>query len=429
MNEHLKKFLGKPNPWRLAVLLLIMAACIVNLAHKRRTESALIANSSDLSQAVWELAAFLPEGDADPAVTPRRFQAVLPDGRSLAVDMNFNNTFSAWPESVTLTYRPDEPRHTDHRRLKILPPFDQPAVFSINSDGVAESAPSVDPQGLAADLKSFGQRLGGNWPRLEAFTWRNVVPGLDTADVPLRYGVRMGPRVMHIARLNPDLYDFKPYHERDLNIAVERDALNIAGWSRKLPEAAALINGGQYYENRDYIGLLRRDGRYLSDKKHKSWSGYLVSGPRPEAPAEAPRAAVLDLEKEKNLKPQHFDNVMQSLMLFDDSGKIRVNNSHYLASRAAVGQDEQGRIWFIMNPGAVSLHDWAEVLMDPGLGLVRALCLDGGFEAQISRKTPDGQTEAVTAEYLVFPTETVYAKGMFRSLPSIITAEPRPSGR
>ena len=424
MNKYVKKFLGKPNPWRLGLLLLIMAVCAVHLVNKRRTESALVADSSELARAVWELAALLPEGEADPATTPRRLQAVLPDGRSLAVDMDFSDPLSAWPARLTLTWRPDEPRHADHRRLEIRPPFDAPAVFSPDNGG-GQAAPPADLKAAAADINALKERLEGSWPRLEAFTWRNVAPGCDTAEVPLRYGVRMGSRSMRVVRLDPALYDFKPYHERDFNIAGERDGLNIAGWQSRLTPAVALINGGQYFENRDYIGVLRRDGRYLSAKAHKSWSGYLVSGPRPEAPAGAPLAAVLDMELGKDLKPGHFDNVMQSLMLFDAAGQIRVNRSFYLASRAGIGQDGQGRIWLIMTPGAISLHDWAVVLRDPAFGLVRALCLDGGFEAQLAQKTPEGQSETFTAEYLVFPTETVYAKGIFRSLPSVIAAEPR----
>lgn len=77
-----------------------------------------------------------------------------------------------------------------------------------------------------------------------------------------------------------------------------------------------------------------------------------------------------------------------------------------------------------MAPGAISLYDLALALKDPALGLVRVLCLDGGFEAQIWWKNPDEPPQSVTAEYLVFPTETVYAPGMFRSLPSVIAAVP-----
>ncbi len=416
----MKKFFGKPSPWRLGVLLLILAVCLVRLADKRRTEAALVADASELAQAVWELSALLPEGETDPAVTPRRFQAVLPDGRSLAVDMDFNDPFSAWPARLSLVYQADEP--ADRLRLEVRPPFDRPTV----SGG---PGPAMPPRDIAADLRALKQRLDILWPRLEPFDWRRTAPGCDTAEIPLRYGVRMGPRVMRVVRLDPKLYDFKPYHERDFNITDEREALNIEGWQRLLSSAVALINGGQYFTNRDYIGILRRDGQYLSGKARQSWSGYLVSGPRPGAPAGAPRAAVLDMEREKTLNPEHFDQIMQSLMLLDDSGKIRVNNSYYLASRAGVGQDAQGRIWLIMVPGAISLHDWATVLMDPALGLTRVLCLDGGFEAQLAFKNPDGRDEVFTAEYLVFPTETVYAKGIFRSLPSVIAAEPRSPAR
>lgn len=150
-----------------------------------------------------------------------------------------------------------------------------------------------------------------------------------------------------------------------------------------------------------------------------------MSDPGPEALPNAPRAAVLDLElKEPPLQPEQYRNVMQSLMLLDSRGRVRVKDSYYLASRAAIGQDRAGRIWAIMSPGAISLRDLALALKDPFLDLVRVLCLDGGFEAQIRWPNPAGSPVNVTAEYLVFPNETVYAPQMFRSLPSVIAAVP-----
>jgi len=416
-------FFKKPNPWRLMILITILAVCGVKLHQKMQIEAALVDDGGDLKAAVWRLGAFLPPGDQDSANAARRFQATLPDGLTLAAELEFAEPLMPWPTRLLLTARPDQPGHPDHLVLEMGPPFNETGKVV----GAGGSIPATAEQlkQAAERLTALADDLSARWPLLEKFDWRTLEPGLETATAYLRYGPRLGPRRLHLARLDPDKFTLKPWHETDFQIDGLKDGRNIDGWSRLLPQAALLINGGQYEPDRSYIGLLRRDGHWLASKRHSSWQGFVVSEPGPEAPPNAPRAAVLDLElNEPPLAPEHYLNVMQSLMLLDSRGRVRVKNSYYLASRAAIGQDDQGRLWAIMAPGAISLRDLALALKDPALGLVRVLCLDGGFEAQIWWPDPAGPPHSVTAEYLVFPTETVYAPQMFRSLPSVIAAVP-----
>lgn len=417
-------FFKKPNPWRLLILLTILAVCGVKLHQKIQLETALVDDGGALKAAVWRLGAFLPPGDQDLANMPRELQATLPNGTALAANLDFDDSLLPWPARLTLTVRPDQTDHPDHLVLEMTHPFDRAGVQVMDPAG---NSPADETQfeEAAERLAALADTLSATWPRLEKFDWQSVAPGLETATAYLRYGLRLGPRQLYLARLEPDKYDFKPWHEADFQIDGFKDGVNIDGWSRLLPQAALLINGGQYELDRSYIGLLRRDGTWLVSERHGSWQGFLVSDPGPDAPPNAPRAAVLDLElKEPPLQPEQYRNVMQSLMLLDSRGRIRVKDSYYLASRAAIGQDREGRIWAIMCPGAISLRDLAQALKDPSLDLVRVLCLDGGFEAQIWWRNPDGSPVNVTAEYLVFPNETVYAPQMFRSLPSVIAAIP-----
>lgn len=417
-------FFKKPNPWRLLILLTILAVCGVKLHQKLQTEAALVDDGGPLKAAVWRLGAFLPPGDQDLANRPRRLQATLPDGMVLAADLEFAQPLLPWPTRLVLTVRPDQSAHPDHIVLEMNHPFESAGVRVVSASGSGPADEGRVKQ-AAARLAALADVLSATWPRLEKFEWQTAAPGLETATAYLRYGPRLGPRQLYLARMEPDKYSFQPWHEADFKIDGFKDGVNIEGWSRLLPQAAVLINGGQYELDRSYIGLLRRDGTWLADERHGSWQGFLVSEPGPDAPPEAPRAAVLDLElKEPPLAPEQYRNVMQSLMLLDSRVRVRVKDSYYLASRAAIGQDRQGRLWFIMCPGAISLRDLALALKDPALDLVRVLCLDGGFEAQIQWANPAGPPLSVTAEYLVFPNETVYAPQMFRSLPSVIAALP-----
>lgn len=399
------------------ILITILAVCAVKLHQKIQIETALVDDGGALKAAVWRLGAFLPPGDQDLANVPRKLQATLSDGVTLAADLEFAEPFLPWPTRLTLTVRLGQPQHPDHLVLVMTHPFDQTGV-RVLSQAAYSPAGETQYRVAAEMLSAIADILSAAWPRLEKFDWQRIAPGLETATAYLRYGPRLGPRQLYLARLEPDKFDFKPWHEADFQIDGFKEGVNIDGWSRLLPQATLLINGGQYELDRSYIGLLRRDGSWLASERHNSWQGFLVSEPGPDAPANAPRAAVLDLElRELPLRPEQYLNVMQSLMLLDSRGRIRVKDSYYLASRAAIGQDREGRIWAIMCPGAISLHDLALTLKDPSLDLVRVLCLDGGFEAQIWWKNNADPPLSVTAEYLVFPNETVYAPQMFRSLP------------
>jgi len=411
------QFFKKPKLWRLAVLLTILAVCLLALQDKRRVEAAKVADSSELETAIWALSALLPPGDGDPALTSRLLKADLPGLGPVEAELSFDDALNPWPGRVRLKAGGPSPQALE---IEISTPFSRPALVSKPR---GKPSPELLPQAVSI-LKALTFHLEKSWPRFEAFQWQTLEPGLETAGLNLRYGMRMGNRELRLIKMDPARFDFKPWHERELGIQKERDGLDIKGWSEKLPAARVLINGGQYYQDRSYIGLLSRDGRPLAAKRHRSWKGFFLSGPQDSAPAGAPQAAVLDAElKQPPIRPEDYQNVMQSLMLLDERGRIRVNNSFYLASRAAVAQDADGFIYFIMCSGAISLHDLAVILKDPALKLRRALCLDGGFEAQIFWRPSGGPPEMIKAEYLVFPTETIRLQ-MYRTLPSIIAALP-----
>ena len=406
-------------------MLSILAYCLIMLHDKRKIEGALVADSPELVASVWAVAAFLPPGDQEPANAPRVFNVTLSDGVEAEIELRYDDKLKAWPSALNITWRPGDPGHADHRRLQTSPLFAQARLELVGPDG-ERSDGSAELADVISVMKQAAAELNAGRPKIGPLEWTEIRPGIEAATAYLGYGPRLGPRDIYLVRMDPDKYILKPFHEKEYQIPEREPEMDLKAWAKKLPQAEVLINSGQYNHDRSYIGLLSRDGQNLAGPKHRSWKGFLVSEPKRTAPAGAPKAAVLDMElKERRLEPEHYNNVVQSLMLLDSQGKPRVNNSFYLASRAAIGEDRQGRLWAIMCPGAISLHDLAQVLKEPSLDLVRVLCLDGGFEAQIIWRQADGRYFGSAAEYLVFPTETVYAPGIVKTLPSVIAAVPR----
>jgi hypothetical protein len=234
--------------------------------------------------------------------------------------------------------------------------------------------------------------------------------GLWRAQTLARYGPRLGTKEIVLVRASPDRFRLAPYHESELE-TWKNSPGTIKAWAKRLPEAPFLINGGQYYPNRNYMGTLRRQGKDIGGPEHKSYKGFWVQDPLPEtgsplasdAPSLAsdrpatdrpapvsPAAALVDREtlSPGELGPEGYGTVIQSYMVLDRLGRIRVKTTELLASRAVLGFDRDGWAVCVAVKGAITMSDLA--LLSSKLGLVSALGLDGGLETQLAFNGQNG---------------------------------------
>ena len=356
-----------------------------------------------LKTAIWRLAGFLP----DQGGRTRLLNISSLDGRpEAAISLTFGETLNPWPESLELTM----PAAQGHVTVTDRRPFGGPNLRFPGED--AENAPEA--------LTRLAETLVGRLlerPRVERFTWRPAAPGFDWARTEIIYGARFGPNDLYLARFDPARYVFKPYHESEFPAPV-----NLSGWGERFPSLPALINAGQFYPDRRYMGRLRRDGLEISPADHGRWRGFLVSVPRTK-PYRGPASTIIDQENPKQgLTPEDYLNVMQSFMLLDRGGRIRVRDTANLAARAAVAEDQEGRLLLVMTPAAMSLHDLALALKD--LKMVQALGLDGGFEGQFLWRR-DGETFQATGQYSISPGRAFHLPGYHPTLPAVLAVEPK----
>jgi exopolysaccharide biosynthesis protein len=107
-------------------------------------------------------------------------------------------------------------------------------------------------------------------------------------------------------------------------------------------------------------------------------------------------------------------------MVLDSLGRTRVKSTDRLASRMALGVDNEGNFVAVMALGAMTLSDLA-TLMD-NLGLVSALGLDGGLEAQMAFNRPEG-AEIFTGQYAYNFLGNFRIDDYLPTLPSVIAFE------
>lgn len=214
------------------------------------------------------------------------------------------------------------------------------------------------PRGVIASIPAFGAELFH-----------------ISADQIVRRG---SPRVMVMRVSGPA--NWVPHHYAQHGLSAP---LTIEEWSAYL-KAPVVFNAGQYDADRRYLGWLKSGGQWLFDKRKPGWMGLLVSGPvQPGTWAQ-----VVDLEQTDAAIVDNYRHVVQSMMLVDHTARVRVRDTDLAACRTVVAQDSTGRLLVLLTEGAVTLADLARWLPRSGLGIVRAMNLDGGLESQMAVRTP-----------------------------------------
>ena len=191
---------------------------------------------------------------------------------------------------------------------------------------------------------------------------------------------RRGPPRVWVLRFNSKI-EAIPYHYQSASIDGPQP---IEAW-QKTTGAMVVINAGQFDEELNHLGWLKADGEWLSPHQHGTWMGLLVSGPT-QGPA---WAGVIDLEQSNPKVVDNYRHVVQSMMLFDDRGQLRVRDTDRSACRTVVAQDLEGRVLILVSEGAVTLADMARWLQTTGLGIARAMNMDGGIESQLAIHTSE----------------------------------------
>jgi len=374
-----------------------------------------------LRAAVWQLAAFVPAGKSGGGERTLVVEGVggLPP---VTISLTFGEPLDPWPIRLKLTFRAEDSSPPTYLTLADARPFGGPNIRLTGLSPQAARQEADNPAALLTDLLGrLNERLLKARPRLGPVTWRENAPGFEAGRTRLLYGARLGPDDLFLVRFDPARFAFRPYHEKEY---PEAGQVNIGGWAERLVSASALINSGQYYPDRAYMGLLNRAGQSLSAKAHPQWKGVLVSEPKPAAPAGAPAAALIDLQDNPEARrPEDYQNAMQSFMLLDRKGNIRVRDSRNLAGRAAIGQDREGRILLIMTPAATTLYDLASALKSANLGLSQVMGLDGGFETQLLLRQ-NGTPFFTGGQFSITEKRAVYIPGYHPTLPAVLAVEP-----
>ncbi|MFH1090752.1 MAG: phosphodiester glycosidase family protein [Pseudomonadota bacterium] len=254
--------------------------------------------------------------------------------------------------------------------------------------------------------------------------WREISPGLELALVQAFRSVRLGENELVLLRLDPQRFEMVPLSYKE---EAGGEVTDVLGWAEKNPQAAAIFNSGQYYPDYRYIGLQLKDGRDYGTGLHPVWKALLLSGLK-TGREDQPLITILDLDFQAfDHRRSDYRYALQSFMLLDRTGRLRVRPSDSLASRTVLAQDLQGRMLVILAPGACTLHDLAWLLKKSDLGIKQAMGLDGGFESQLLvRQQP--RDLVVNGAWVVNERRQFHYQGLRLPLPAVVAVYPRSTG-
>lgn len=383
---------------------------------------------------LWDITGRMRAGeeDEDLRVCP---VTQLSSGRWVKAEARHGELNSPWPAYIKLTFYEGSPEN-----LKVVE-----EIVDYNLDGFTGSQSkdayfryaqndypdnileSLDPrllepvnQEYATILSKLEEALGKGALLNEAPAWRTIHAGIELTQYKVNKYIRFGPSEVVAVRFEPEKYDLVPYSYREKEFEKK---MSINGWAESIPDALVLINSGQFYPDDNYIGLQIKNGVNLGTKIHPNWKAFLLSGGKP-GDLTAKQTVIVDSNRSA-IDPENtgYRYILQSFMLLDKNGVPRVKKTRRLASRTVIAEDGQGRMLVFFVPGACTLYELALLIKESNLSVQEAMCMDGGFEAQIYVRKNSG--DLVLFGSWVVNEEKQYNQNLFRlPLPAVLALMP-----
>lgn len=218
--------------------------------------------------------------------------------------------------------------------------------------------------------------------------WEPIAPGMELGRFPIKKTGTVAHPPIVVVRIDPDLWELvligKSWNNKLENYTVKE-------WCKKQNLTAA-INAGMFATDYlTHVGYLSSKGHVNNSHVNKYMS---VAAFDPKKGKNLPKFRIFDLDDPKVTMEtirRDYSSVVQNLRLIKRPGENRWKQQGKMWSEAALGEDSAGRILFIFSRSPFSMHDFNNVLLSLGVGLVAAQHLEGGPEAQLYLR--HGETE------------------------------------
>lgn len=210
--------------------------------------------------------------------------------------------------------------------------------------------------------------------------WKKIAPGMEVGRFQAKRPASHGDAGITVVRIDPGRWELEVV---GISRTGEKTGRTAREWSQEHGFAAA-INAGMFATDyKTHVGYMRSRGHVNSSHVHGKYHSVAAFHPMK---AGLPPFHIFDLDQPgvtlDGIKAD-YGSVVQNLRLIKRPGENRWPAQDKRWSEAALGEDTEGRILFILCRSPFSMRDLNEELLGLEIGLVAAQHLEGGPEAQL----------------------------------------------
>lgn len=231
---------------------------------------------------------------------------------------------------------------------------------------------------------------------LHAEEWRLLSDGLELREflIPDQIGDLEGRQGgIAVLRIDPGIYDLA------LGTALRSGRMrSMQEWSLH-SKFAAVINAGMFRadDRMRSTGYMRDADVVVNSFIHPNYGAFLAFDPRdPSLPAVRWVDRKSDADWQEVLAS--YDGIIQNYRLISRERENLWAQSQTRHSGAAIAMDRDGRVIFIHCRPRLSMHEFAQALLDLPLDLVGAMYVEGGADAAMYIDV-DGYVGRFVGEY------------------------------
>ena len=214
--------------------------------------------------------------------------------------------------------------------------------------------------------------------------------GMEIRVVQSRKQKVIGDSKITVLRINPNRWELELMGVFQTGESASHTARE---WSQKQKYAAAINAGMFQIDGKTHLGYLRsRD--HVHNGRLNGYQSVMAFDPR--EPNKVPAFRMFDLDSpgvDLQAILADYASAVQNLRLVKRPGLNQWAQQGREWSEAAVGEDSDGRLFFVYSRSPFSMHDLNQELLGAGIGLVAAQHMEGGPEAQLYVHAGDTELE------------------------------------
>lgn len=214
---------------------------------------------------------------------------------------------------------------------------------------------------------------------LQAEEWRMLAPGLELREfmIPDQFGDLAGEQsTMVVLRIDSGRYDVA------LGSALGTGRMrSMQEWARH-SGFVAVINAGMFRadDRMRSTGYMRDANVVINSFIHPNYGAFLAFHPRDPG---LPSLRWVDRKSDADWQDilAGYDGIIQNYRLISPERENLWEQSDRRHSGAAIAMDREGRLLFVHCRPRLSLHEFAQALIDLPLDLIGAMYVEGGADA------------------------------------------------